>query len=204
MAIDFNLKEWTDNIYKVQTAVRIAIVPPWRIEDVDGHPAVNLGSLVVTTALYLILRQFTPRGDFGLSETGVLMALVLIFLFACGVLVNLFAPKKEPAKLSNRWSTFTIIMFFWSIVMLIGLSFIVPVATGHNLYDWLANLLGSDRAAWTVATLLATVLSAALLYWRTYWWFGDILRGRPQFLLPALLFCVLVNWAILFVLLFII
>jgi hypothetical protein len=204
MAMSFNLKEWTENIYKVHEAVRIAIVPPWRIEDVDGHPAVNLGSLVVATGLYLILRQFTPRGDFGLSETGVLIALVLIFLFGCGVLVNFFHPGADAAKLSNRWSTFTIIMFFYSILMLIVMSFVVPVATGHNLYDWLYGVFGTYRAAWIVATLFATLLATVLLYWRTFWWFRSMLRERPIFLFSALAFCILVNWGILFVLLFLI
>jgi hypothetical protein len=204
MAISFNLKEWTDNIYKVHEAVRIAIVPPWRIEDIDGHPAINLGSLVVATGLYLILRQFTPRGDFGLSETGVLIALVLIFLFGCGLVVNIFAPGTDAANLSNRWSTFTIVMFFYSIVALIAMSFLVPVVTGHNLYDWLATVFGSDRAAWTVATLVATLLSTLLLYWRTFWWFGGILKEHPNFLFSALVSCFLINWGVLFVLLFIV
>jgi hypothetical protein len=206
MATGFDVKDWAENIYKVHEAVRIAIVPPWRIEDVDGHPAVNLGSLVVATGLYLILRLFTPSGDFGVSETGVLIALVLIFLFACGVLVNFFHPGADAAKLSNRWSTFTIVMFFYSIVMLILMSFIVPVVTGHNLYDWLASpaMFKSDRAAWSVATLFATLLAGSLLYWRTFWWFGNILKERPSFLFSAFAFCILVNWGILFVLLFVI
>lgn len=205
MSTDFNYKEWADNIYKVHTAVRIAIVPPWRIEDVDGHPAVNLGSLVVASALFLLLRQFTPHGDLGLSQTGVLITLVLVFLFACGLVVNFFTPGPEASKLTNRWSTFTIVMFFYSIFVLLVLSFFVPLITGHNLYDWLAStFLGTDFAAWAVATLFATLLAAATLYWRTFWWFGTILKNRPRFLLSALTFCIGVNWAILFILLFVV
>jgi hypothetical protein len=201
MSTDFDVSDWTKNIYKVHEAVRIAIVPPWRIEDVDGHPAVNLGSLVVATGLYLLLRLFTTRGDFGLSETGILIGLVLIFLFGCGVIVNLFHPKADAAKLSNRWSTFLIVMFFYSIVILIIVSFLVPFVTHRNLYDSLAVKFGGDLAAFSIATLVATLLAAGLLYWRTLWWFGSILRERPRFLISAMLFCVAVNWGILFLLL---
>jgi hypothetical protein len=88
MATQFNVKDWVDNIYKVHTAVRIAIVPPWKIEDVEGHPAINLGSLAITALMYLLLRQFTPSGGFGLSEGGVLMTLVFVFLGACGLVIN--------------------------------------------------------------------------------------------------------------------
>jgi hypothetical protein len=205
MASNFDVREWVDNVYKVGTAVRIAILPPWKIEDVKGHPAVNLGALVVTAISYLVLRQFTPEGDFGITEIGVLTLFVVIFLFGCGIGVNFFDPKADAVKLSNRWSTFMVVSFLYAILFQIAFSFLIPLVTGLNPYDVLSTWLGdSDRASWAVSTLLATVASFAALYWRTHRWFSQYLTNDLGFLFLAMISCFSVNWGILFVLLFVI
>src|SRR5580692_1367780 len=105
MPNEFDVTDWYKNVYKIHQAVRIAIMPPWRIQDVRGHPAINVGALVFATGLYMLLRVFTPRGDFGLAGAGILITLVLLFLFGCGLIVNVVRPDAGATKLSNRWST---------------------------------------------------------------------------------------------------
>src|SRR5262245_55973102 len=111
MPTDFNLKDWIDTVYKVNVVVNIAIIPPWSIRDVENHAAVNFGTLAVTAVAYFVLRLFTPPGNYGLTEVGVIVVFSTVFLLLIGMVVNFFDPTLRAVKLSNRWSTFLIISF---------------------------------------------------------------------------------------------
>ena len=152
------------------------------------------------------MREFTPRGEFGLTEVGILALFVMLFLFFCGLLVNFFDPTTDAAKLSNRWSTFMIVGFLYSVIFLILASVMVPLSTGfrYNFYELLRGISSSDKASYVIATLAATLVATSALYWRTYRWFTDLLRTTPGYLYLALITCALINWGILFLVLFVI
>lgn len=192
---------WFDNARKVNTAVRIAIVPPWEIADVEGHYAVNVGTLVVTACFFMVARQFTPNGGFGITEIGILIALVFIFLFVCGLIVNFVDPTTEATKLSNRWSTFMIVTFLYSIIGFIVLSVAVPLVTGfsYNVLDAFAARLIGNNWAYALLTLFVSALAVFVLYWRTRQYFHTVLESVPRFFGRVLIFCVALNWLILFV-----
>ena len=188
------------SIPKVHVAVRITIVPPWKISDVPNHAAVNLGTLSFVAILYLIVRLFTPAGAYGLTEVGVVTLFSSLFLLLCGIAVNFFDPTVNAIKLSNRWSTFLIVNFMFSIFVLIALFAIVPLATSRNLIDLLATLLpGGNWFAYLLCTFVGSVISMAVLYWRTRQWFSRIIQRTPKYFYASMIACAAINWAVLFV-----
>ncbi|MBE2266647.1 MAG: hypothetical protein IAE80_00345, partial [Anaerolinea sp.] len=114
----------------MNVAVRIAIFPPWKIEDVDGHAAINVGSLAVLAVLYLIARVFTPAGVFGFEIAGIITVFTFVFLVLGGVVINALDPSAATApKLTNRWSTFLIVSFMYATILVILVSFLPPYFT---------------------------------------------------------------------------
>jgi hypothetical protein len=191
--------EWVKSIPQVLTAVRITIVPPWKIADVPNHAAVNLGALSFVALLYLFVRVFTPPGAYGLTDVGVVAVLTSAFLLLCGIVVNFFDPTTDAVMLSNRWSTFLIVNFMLSLFLMLLMLVAVPVFTNRNLIDWLADsFAGGNKLAYLVSTFVASAASMGLLFWRTRRWFKDIIEQKPQYFYVSMLFCAAINWAVLF------
>jgi hypothetical protein len=194
-----NVKDWLSSIPKVHQAVRITILPPWKIRDVPNHAAVNLGTLGFVAILYLLVRAFTLPGAYGLTEAGVVTLFTSIFLLLCGIAVNFFDPTVNAVKLSNRWSTFLIVNFMFSIFLLIVVFAAVPLITGRNLIDFLADFLpGGNASAYLAVTLIGSGFSISLLYWRTRRWFHQILVNTPQYFYVSMVACAVINWMVLF------
>lgn len=194
-----DVKDWVSSIPKVHVAVRITIVPPWKISDVPNHAAVNLGTLGFVAILYLLVRAFTPPGAYGLTEAGVVTLFTSIFLLLCGIAVNFFDPTVNAIKLSNRWSTFLIVNFMFSIFLLIVMFALVPLFTGHNLIDLLADFLpGGNASAYFAVTLVGSAVSIGLLYWRTRRSFRKMIENAPKYFYVSMIACAVINWAVLF------
>jgi hypothetical protein len=197
-------KDMVENWYKVWVAVRIAIFPPWKIEDVEGHSAINLGSLAFLGVLYLAARQFTPEGSFGLGVTTVVTVFTFVFLLLCGIVISALDPTKESLKLTNRWSTFLIVSFMYATIAII-LAYVLPPlmsSSSFNLFESLAKLLRSEIVSYLFIASVAAVLAVGFLYWRARRWFRDALRMQPAFLGLSLLLCVFLDAALIYVFIF--
>lgn len=202
MFTDFAKDLW-ENGYKVNVAVRIAIFPPWKIEDVEGHTAINFGSLAILGALYIIARQFTPEGGYGFGVASAITVFTFIFLVLCGVLINFADPSIDAPKLSNRWSTFLIVSFMYATIFVILLYFVPPfVSSGRvNAFDTLASAFG-EQGSLVLVAMTAAALAVGILYWRARHWFSAALTMKPLFLASSLVLCVLLNAALIYVLVF--
>jgi|ERR1700722_10663875 hypothetical protein len=204
MFTDFAKDIW-QNGYKVNVAVRIAIFPPWKIEDVKGHTAINFGSLAVLGVLYIIARQFTPEGGYGFEVAGVITVFTFIFLIFCGLLINFADPSIDAPKVSNRWSTFLIVSFMYATIFVILLYFVPPFLTSgrFNAFDALGAVFG-ERGSLVLVAMTAASVAVGILYWRAQHWFKTALQMKPSFLAGSLLFCVFLDAMLIYVLVFLI
>jgi hypothetical protein len=196
-------KDIWENGYKVNVAVRIAIFPPWKIEDVEGHTAINFGSLAILGVLYIVARQFTPEGGYGFEVAGVITVFTFIFLIFCGLLINFADPSIDAPKLSNRWSTFLIVSFMYATIFVILLYFVPPfLSSGRfNAFDALASFVG-ERGSLVLVAMTAAALAVGILYWRARHWFSTALTMKPAFLVASLVLCVLLDATLIYVLIF--
>jgi hypothetical protein len=187
-----SLKDVIEGVPKIGVAVRIAIFPPWKIQDVESHMAVNLGAVGFLTVLYLILRQYTPEGSYGLTVSTIVTAFAFLLLVLAGLLINAFDPTESADKMSNRWATFLVVGFIYSLIILLVLYLVPPLVSGgsFNFIDWIINGAGSERRGYAIISVVTAAVSVAFLYCRAWMWFRPLLALRPALLALSLAFCV--------------
>lgn len=197
MSIFDDIKDYT----KIWTAVRITIVPPWKIEDVDGHPTVNLGAVTLAAALVLFARVFTADGSAAVTKTTLISVISVAFLTLCGLVVNFTHPGADNTKLANRWSTFFVIAFGYALLYFIALCLFVPTVFHFNLIDAFSAKVGDTIGEYSLC-LVVTLLSIVTIYLRTKWWFREMLKDNALALIGTLIFATAVISGLLMCVLF--
>jgi hypothetical protein len=185
-----SVKDVIESLPKIGVAVRIAIFPPWKIQDVENHMAVNLGAVGLLTVLYLILRQFTPEGSYGVTVSTIVTAFAFLLLVLSGFLISALDPTETADKVSNRWATFLVVGFIYALILLLILYLVPPLVFGFNLIDWIIDHAGTEGWGYTIISAVTAAVSIGFLYCRAWMWFRPLLMMRPALLALSLAFCV--------------
>ena len=162
------------------TIVRLA---PWQINDIDEHYKINIASLSFLFIVFSFIRYITTFSGFNLLFSGVLYVVAIFVLFAIGFVIRFMrADEKEAAKLTNRWSTFLIVSFMYSLVILVVLlaaQYLWNLAGGtHNLLTEFNELFPQDWQGLLALSIIIAGASTVLLWTRTHKNFPDFLRTR--------------------------
>lgn len=187
---------WLQSLLVFQELNDESRLAPWEIRDISYHYQANLASLTFLFLIFSIVRYIVLwPSSLNILSDAVLYAASVLFLFFLGVVVRLVASAQLAVQLTNRWSTFFIVSFGYScliLLVIIGLQFAsISAGARVNVFLWFESRFSHEWQATMALSAGVSFVASIMLWMRTRRNFRDF-KGRP---LSAQLAILVLSWA---------